>query len=95
MEPPQKVINYEPYGTKSHMLPSKPMVSIEQALKQYKNHLESVKKYQQKNPDKMRKKANDYYTNLKLNNKEKYEALLLKKKEQYEARKKVLKQTNQ
>jgi hypothetical protein len=77
------------------MEPQQNNINYEQALKQYKNHLESVKKYQQKNPDKMRKKANDYYTNLKLNNKEKYEALLLKKKEQYEARKKVLKQHNQ
>ena len=74
------------------MEPPQKVINYEQALKQYKNHLESVKKYQHKNPEKMRKKANDYYINLKLNNKEKYEALLLKKKEQYEARKKVLKQ---
>ena len=62
-------------------------INIDAAINQYKKHLEAVKKYQQKNPDKMSEKARRYYENKKLSNPEAYKQMLEKKKEQYKNKK--------
>lgn len=62
-------------------------INVEAAIHQYKKHLEAVKKYQQKNPDKMSEKAKRYYEKKKESNPEAYKQMLEKKKEQYKNKK--------
>jgi hypothetical protein len=50
------------------------------ALKMYKNHLSNMKKYQKRNPEKMREKSKRYMVKLK-NDETKYSKYLEKRKE--------------
>ena len=58
----------------------KPKLSAAEKL--YKRHLINVKKYQHKNPEKMKLKAKTYMVNLK-KDKEKYELFLEKRRNYY------------
>ena len=69
------------------MEPQQKEINIDLAIKQYKNHLECVKKYQKNNPDKMSIKAKRYYEKLKESNHDKYAAMLEKKRLQYQQKK--------
>jgi hypothetical protein len=62
-------------------------INIELAVKQYKKHLEAVKKYQKEHPEKMSEKAKKYYQNLKVSNPDAYKKMLDIKKEKYKLRK--------
>jgi vacuolar-type H+-ATPase subunit H len=53
------------------------------AEKYYKNHLEHVKKYQQKNPKKMREKCKKYLEKMKIETPEKYQDHLEQKRQYY------------
>jgi hypothetical protein len=53
------------------------------AEKMYSSHLNNVRNYQKRNPEKMREKCNAYNRKLKETNPEKYNELLQKQKEYY------------
>lgn len=58
----------------------KPMTPAE---RMYKNHLKNVKKYQQKNPEKMREKSKKYNEKIKEEKPDEYKEMLMKKREYY------------
>ena len=58
----------------------KPMTPAE---RMYKNHLKNVRKYQQKNPEKMREKSKKYNEKIKEEKPDEYKEMLMKKREYY------------
>jgi len=62
-------------------------INIEIAVKQYKKHLEAVKKYQKEHPEKMSEKAKKYYKNIKESNPEAYKRMLDIKRSKYKLKK--------
>ena len=62
----------------------KNMENMTPAERMYRNHLRNVKKYQQKNPEKVREKNKRFNDKLKNEKPDEYKEMLLNKKRYYE-----------